>query len=372
MIRTSITTQWLRLSWLCALPLWLGACSLWPYHSAPEPIPNLPATWSGDVTCPGCVPHQQTLTLFADGSFHLRDEYPASQLRRGRESFYDIGRWSRLSGDESRLILRGGSEALRQFRLQRGGELRQLNASGADIRSIRDYVLTREKGLDPIAGPMRLLGKLSVDDTKLSFSECLTGREMTIIDGLPASVIKQYRVAQKLVNETGNAPVLASVIGVFSARLATADEGSESASVWQVSVPRVLRFWPGEDCSIGAAAPSLPLRETPWRVLSIANEPIKADPMAATLALRLHDDGKVSGHTGCNVLRSQYRSDDSALSFDAVMITRRACMNPMAQALETSWIEVLRRTTAYRVVGSYLELLAGDRVLARLIANEMH
>ncbi|REH40471.1 heat shock protein HslJ [Paraperlucidibaca baekdonensis] len=349
----------------------LGACSLWPFYPAPPPIANLPATWSGDVTCPGCVPHQQALTLFADGSFHLRDEYPASKRRRGSEVFFDVGRWSRLSGDESRLILRGGSEAVRQFRLQADGHLRQLDPSGSDIRSIRDYVLNRETGLDPIAGPMRLLGQLSIHADAVRFQECLTGRDMQVIEALPVSVSKQYRVAQKLLDADAETPVLTSVLGSFSARLASANE-SAAGPVWQLDIQRVKRFWPGETCAIGAGAASLPLRDTPWRVLAIGNEPIPADPLAPPLALRLHDDGHVSGHSGCNTLRSAYRADDNALSFDAVSTTRRACIGPSQQALERAWLQVLQQTAAYRVVGSYLELLAGDRVLARLIANEMH
>ncbi|MEO6698472.1 MAG: META domain-containing protein [Paraperlucidibaca sp.] len=354
------------------MPLWLGACSLWPFHQASAPIENLPATWSGDVTCPGCVPHQQALTLFADGSFHLRDEYPASQRRRGKEVFFDVGRWSRLSGDESRVVLRGGSDAVRQFRLQADGGLRLLDPSGADIRSIRDYILTRESGLDPIAGPMRLLGQLSIQGKQARFQECLTGRDMAVLDGLPASVSKQYQLAQKLLDAEAETPVLASVLGSFSARLPSTDEAGQIGPVWQLAIQRVKRFWPGETCAMGAGAASLPLRDTPWRVLTLAHVPINADPLAPSAVLRLHDNGQVSGHTGCNVLKSNFRSDESALSFEAVMITQRACMNPTAQALETAWVDALRRTTAYRVVGSYLELLAGDRVLARLIVNEMH
>lgn len=361
-----------RISLLCALPFWLGACSLWPFSSAPAPLPNLPATWSGDVTCPGCVPHQQALTLFADGSFHLRDEYPPSQRRRGKEVFYDVGRWSRLAGDESRVVLRGGSEAVRQLRIQANGDLRLLDPSGGSIRSIRDYVLHREKGLDPIAGPMRLLGQLSVANNKARFQECLTGRDMAVLERLPESVMTQLRLAQKLMGDNAEAPVLASVLGTFSARLALADEREQPGPIWQIDINRVKRFWPGESCAMGAGSPSLPLRDTPWRVLSLAGEPIVADAMAPALQLRLHDDGEVSGHTGCNALRSRFRGDDSALHFEAVMITRRACMSASAQALETAWVDTLRRTTAYRVVGSYLELLAGDRVIGRLIANEMH
>ena len=368
MKRVSLLPRWQRLGLSCALPLWLGACSLWQSTSAPVPIVNLPATWSGDVSCPGCVPHQQALTLFADGSFHLRDEYPASQRRRGKEVFFDVGRWARLSGDESRLVLRGGSEAVRQFRLAPDGHLHILDPSGGDIRSIRDYVLQREKGLDPIAGPMRLLGQLSLQGKQARFQECLTGRDMAVLETLPASVIKQFRLAQTLTES--DAPVLASVLGSFSARLPSAEEAE--GPIWQLGIERVKRFWPGETCAIGAGAASLPLRDTPWRLLSIASQAISADPLAPVLSLRLHDDGQVSGHTGCNALRSRYRSDDTSLSLEAVMITRKACVNPEAQALESAWIEVLRRTSAYRVVGSYLELLAGDRILARLTVNEMH
>ncbi len=85
--------------------------------------------------------------------------------------------------------------------------------------------------------------------------------------------------------------------------------------------------------------------------------------------LVLDPDGRrLSGSGGCNRLLGRYELDGDRLGFGAVATTMMACPEPL-MIRERAFIEALEATTAFRIEGETLELLAGEEVVARLVSG---
>lgn len=102
-----------------------------------------------------------------------------------------------------------------------------------------------------------------------------------------------------------------------------------------------------------------------WKLLELDGQPARraADERPPYLLLL---DGRVSGGSGCNKLMGRYTLAGAALRFDALARTRAACA-PALMAQETAFLDMLDRVRGYRIRGTALELVAGERTLARFI-----
>ncbi|MGE5413331.1 MAG: META domain-containing protein [Syntrophomonadaceae bacterium] len=103
-----------------------------------------------------------------------------------------------------------------------------------------------------------------------------------------------------------------------------------------------------------------------WRLTGLpgTRAAVDAGVRAPTLVIT-GTEKRVSGSTGCNqFFGSAAIGKANALSLDPSGMTRMACPDA-ATALEDAYLAALRATTAYRVEGATLELLGGERILAR-------
>lgn len=345
----------------CAFPQVVPTPAAAPAVRTATSYGPLPATWSAEVSCPGCAPHWLTLTLFPDGTFRLRDRYAGG----GRDdSFHDLGQWTVRFGDSQRLLLHGGGEPLRQLRLLPEGDLLLLDAAGHDIRSIRDYVLRRLPATDPLSGPMRLLGLYSRQGEQAWFSECLTGARLRL-SGPAAAIAAREHAARYAGRE-----LLAGLEGRHEA--AGAGESGDALVVTGFD-----RFWPGDSCARGAMAPGRPLLGTNWRLVALDGKPAVNDLMANMPAFRLRPkDVRLVGSTGCNRLQAAYMLQPGAdaaagaLRLGRPVVGRTRCA-PQTMALEQRLLAALAGVSGYRVVGASLILSADDRELLRLQADDM-
>jgi heat shock protein HslJ len=74
---------------------------------------------------------------------------------------------------------------------------------------------------------------------------------------------------------------------------------------------------------------------------------------------------RLSGSGGCNRLLGSYDVDGDRLTFGPVATTMMACPEALMRR-ERAFLQALEATTAWRIDGETLELLAGDEVVARL------
>ena len=72
---------------------------------------------------------------------------------------------------------------------------------------------------------------------------------------------------------------------------------------------------------------------------------------------------RVSGDGGCNRFSGGFELNGTSLKLSRLMSTKRACLAPEANRLETSFLQALEQTTRFEVRGNTLRLYAGDRQL---------
>lgn len=323
-----------------------------------------PVTWQAEVACPGCSERWLTLTLFPDGFFRLRERYVGRDGER-TEDFHDLGRWSLAEDDETRLVLHGGSEQPRQFRLLKDGKLRLLDSEGHDLVSIRDYVLARLPRPDVIPDVMRLIGFYVADGGAGLFTECLTGQVWPLARNPAGSELATRHAA--LAAHAGASPVLVAVNGRFQGSSALSDQPG------LLQVEQIDRFWPGESCHRGPIAAAQPLTGTAWQLIELDGQALPlADPAlpATPVQLRLRSDGRAMGHTGCNRLQGAFVRNNEQVSFTRLATTRMSCV-PAAMQREQAVLAALRAVRQWRMVSNQLELSDGERVRARWLAVDM-
>lgn len=82
--------------------------------------------------------------------------------------------------------------------------------------------------------------------------------------------------------------------------------------------------------------------------------------------IRFGTDGRLSGNAGCNRAGADYTVDGNQLTIAAVISTKRACIDPRGNALESAYLQAVDATRSYRIANGQLELLdAGGKVVAR-------
>ena len=113
------------------------------------------------------------------------------------------------------------------------------------------------------------------------------------------------------------------------------------------------------------ADPDLPLVGPTWTVVSVlAGSTASSVPAGAVATLTFTGDGRVDVKTGCNSGSGPYIATPSQLQFGPLALTKRACIDPAATALEAAIVAVIGSGTVdYRIEASTLTLEAGGRGL---------
>ena len=121
----------------------------------------------------------------------------------------------------------------------------------------------------------------------------------------------------------------------------------------------------GRKLQVTAISPNVGLSGE-WGLSALPGERTPIEPLKQPPTLAIDGPGrKISGSTGCNRFFGTLTiGSANALTLDPSGMTRMACPDAVT-ALENAFLQALRATGSYRIRGATLELLAGDRVLAR-------
>jgi copper homeostasis protein (lipoprotein) len=107
------------------------------------------------------------------------------------------------------------------------------------------------------------------------------------------------------------------------------------------------------------------LRDREWSLVSVEGFDTLPGGVA-TPTIRFGSDGRIAGNTGCNNAGAAYTAEGARLSIDAVISTRRACLDAQGNALELAYIRAVEAARSYRIANGELELLdAAGKALAR-------
>ena len=123
----------------------------------------------------------------------------------------------------------------------------------------------------------------------------------------------------------------------------------------------------GAESSAGTVG-SAPLLGTTWRLTQLDGKP----PIQTTgknFAQLALDEGqnRYSASSGCNRLTGTIELKDDFLTFGAGASTMMACPEPLMKQ-ERAFDMMLRSVTGYRISGRTLELLAGEKTVAKFKA----
>lgn len=89
-----------------------------------------------------------------------------------------------------------------------------------------------------------------------------------------------------------------------------------------------------------------------------------------TPTIRFGTDGRLTGNTACNQAGAGYTVDGNNLTIDALISTKRACIDAQGNALERAYLQAVDGTEAYRITNGELELLdSNGTVTARFTAS---
>jgi len=313
-----------------------------------------PGTWSGEIPCADCPAIRMTLTLKSDGVFLLRQTYVGADEGRDR-SFVDRGRWT-VSEDGRRLVLRGGTEAPRQFAVVAPERLRMLDTAGDEIRSKLNYDLVRAATVDPVADRWRLRGSFTYMADAARYVDCLTGESVPV--AMTADYLSLERAYLAARAEPG-APLLVTLEGHMEMRPPM--EGD--ALVETLVVEQFDKAWPGESCGPTVEGTTWSLTELPGQSLA-AIEPERAPSLTLDPAA-----GRVSGSAGCNRFSGTYELSGNSLRFGPLATTRMACP-PEIMAVEDAMLKALAGELAWSLQDGTLVLTREGRLVARFAASE--
>ncbi|MFC5849995.1 META domain-containing protein [Deinococcus petrolearius] len=118
---------------------------------------------------------------------------------------------------------------------------------------------------------------------------------------------------------------------------------------------------PTPDPSAPASARTALLTVPGWTLRTLVPDGVTRLGLApdgpAAPTLRLRPGGRVSGHTGCNLLSGAATLEGSQLRVRNLGVTRRVCPGA-AGTVETAYLRVLSQVVRYRVQGQTLTLYA--------------
>lgn len=112
------------------------------------------------------------------------------------------------------------------------------------------------------------------------------------------------------------------------------------------------------------------LEDTHWKLGEINGKAVSAGAGDKEAYILLQPNEKrLSGSAGCNRLIGTYQVKGDAIHFNPAGMTMMMCPDPVMKQ-ERALVDALQATTSYRIEGSQLELLDGDRVAARFQAED--
>lgn len=208
----------------------------------PLAVPGQAATFAGDIPCADCPGQRLTLTLFPDFSFRLRQVYLGAGADGADGVFHDLGRWSFDPASGGGLRLEGGTEAPRRFRFIDADQLRMLDNQGREIRSALNYTLSRQAGIDPVAGPMPVTGRYRYMADAAVLEECLTGQRYPVL--LAGDHLAAERAYLALRHEPGSEELMRAEV-----RFVERAPEPGLALRTHLLITRFDRFLPGQGCA---------------------------------------------------------------------------------------------------------------------------
>jgi len=122
-----------------------------------------------------------------------------------------------------------------------------------------------------------------------------------------------------------------------------------------------------------AKTPTVTLVGPTWALVTLYDGESASPPLAGTNITMTFEESGFSGNFGCNRATSAVTVEGSALTFEGVSLTRRACAGDDGPARMEQEADLMRRVgaiTRYEIKGDRLILFAGDAASLELRASK--
>jgi heat shock protein HslJ len=189
-----------------------------------------------------------------------------------------------------------------------------------------------------------------------TFVDCATGLVLPLAQeaGYPA-LERSY-----LASRTGpGEPLLVTVLGRVETR-----PGMEGGSRASLVVAEVREVLPQAGC--GEAEVDRPFEDTQWRLETLAGVP--APPGVAATIRFLGERGEFEGYAGCGPFSGRYELSGSRLTLALTAGAGMVCGDEGSDGLRRDYLDALRTTGGFRLLGPVLELLGEVGPAARFRA----
>jgi heat shock protein HslJ len=116
---------------------------------------------------------------------------------------------------------------------------------------------------------------------------------------------------------------------------------------------------------VETAVPDAPLVMTEWVLDTLIQDEVASSVPAGVRATLAFGSGvpKAFVETGCNTGSGDVDYDDTTMAFGPLALTKRACADPSAAAVEAAVTAVLQGEVAYVLEGRQLTVTKGDQAL---------
>ena len=195
---------------------------------------TLPATFVGMLPCADCPAIEQTLTLRADGLYHLRLIYQD----KPNSTYTELGRWA-IDASGKRLTLLSGA-TLSLMEIMDNTSLRQLDHLGQPFVPMMTLNLKPNVQVDPLTASQHWQGELLYLDDTAMYTDCASGAQW------PVAMTEDYQTMEHNYLQAKSPPSEPLLVN-FEGRLNSLPtmEGSSSE---QLVVEHFNSAQPGASC----------------------------------------------------------------------------------------------------------------------------
>jgi heat shock protein HslJ len=108
-------------------------------------------------------------------------------------------------------------------------------------------------------------------------------------------------------------------------------------------------------CMTAGAATDQEFRDRDWTLTWV--DGASSIPSEGAPTIRFGTDGRMAGSTGCNSASADYTTSGDNLRIGMMITTKRACVDPERNRLESVYVDALNAVRRYRITNGQFELL---------------
>ncbi len=329
--------------------LFLWSCAGVKQESGETPVEEpakaqvLPATFIGEIPCPGCLSVDVVLNLRPDNIYLLRKTYQSETGAIKSEA--QLGRW-RYAQDGKFLVIGKRKGELKTYAIIDSERLRFTGKENIEADKQILYDLNKTDTVYPFTDTFKLRGLFRYDGELASMEECRSGVIFSVAGG---SEFK--RLVQAYLNTPHGLgdPLLVSLQG----RLLS-EAVPEWSGVEEIYVEQFKRAYPNVNCDGEKTGASL--TGTVWRLVEIDGAQLVLGEKEQRPYFILNPKNEeLKGSGGCNLMTGTYLVKGEIFLIKRIASTRMAC--PTGVETETSFLRALDGTETFRIRGDLLQLL---------------